>query len=84
MGDTLSLSSGFAFRSQRRGWSCWIGALYLLSYSDAICFCLSPVVHASTRQEIVVKHRRHMEDLMMAILGFWLNLESCRVPEFIG
>jgi len=52
--------------------------------SDAICFCLLPVVHASTRQEIVVKHRRHMEDLMMAILGFWLNLDSCRVPEFIG
>ena len=43
--------------------------------SDAICFCLLPVVHASTQQSTVIKHRRHMEDLMMATFGFLLLRE---------
>lgn len=43
--------------------------------ADIICFCLLPVVHGSTTQQVVVKHRRHVEDLMMAHRGCreWIN-----------
>ncbi len=34
--------------------------------SDAICFCMLPVLHGSTKQEVILKHRRHFEDLFMA------------------
>jgi hypothetical protein len=34
--------------------------------SDVVFFCLLPTVHGSTSQHVVVRHRRHMEDLLMA------------------
>lgn len=37
--------------------------------AEMVCLCLMPVIHGSTSQATVVKHRRHMEDLLMACFG---------------
>ena len=36
--------------------------------ADALFLCMLPVVHGSTNHHVVIKHRRHMEDLLLATL----------------
>lgn len=50
----------------------------------SILLVLLPVLHLSTEQEIIVKHRRHLEDILMASAGVIANFcgQSFLVVQF--